>query len=163
MREPRLFFFVGVEIAISVVPENRVGTYDIPPAAFGILLFLLAVIVKEAERNLFVLADSSVKAACFVQNAFIHIADTICHNRLPVQHGTRVRVSKLLYPLGQIARLCLRDELRRLNTVDNQLEFALRKQARFQPVALCASVVENFKPRRGRVQLVNISIDRADI
>ena len=163
MREPLLFFFIGIEITVSIVPKNHVGTYDIPPAAFGILLFLFAVIVKEAERNLFVLADGSVKAACFVQNAFIHIADTICHNRLPVQHGARVRVGKLLYPLGQIARFCLRDELRRLNTVDNQLEFALRKQARFQPVALCASVIENFKPRRGRVQLMDVPIDRADV
>ena len=74
-----------------------------------------------------------------------------------------MRVGKLLYPLGQIARFCLRDELRRLNTVDNQLEFALRKQARFQPVAFRASVVENFKPRRGRIQLMNVPIDRADV
>ena len=111
MREPCLFFFIGIEITVSIVPKNRVGTYDISPAAFGILLFLLAVIVKEAERNLFVLADSSVKAACFVQNVLIHIADTICHNCLPVQHGARVRVGEFLYPLGQIARLGLRDEL----------------------------------------------------
>lgn len=49
MREPLLFFFIGIEIAVSIVPENCVGTYDIPPAAFGILLFLLAVIVEETE------------------------------------------------------------------------------------------------------------------
>ena len=145
MREPLLFFFIGIEITVSIVPKNHVGTYDIPPAAFGILLFLFAVIVKEAERNLFVLADGSVKAACFVQNAFIHIADTICHNRLSVQYGACVRVGEFLYPLGQIARLGLCNELRRLNTIDNQLEFALGKQACFQPVAFRASVVENFK------------------
>ena len=39
----------------------------------------------------------------------------------------------------------------------------MRKQARFQPVALCASVIENFKPRRGRVQLMDVPIDRADV
>ena len=37
------------------------------------------------------------------------------------------------------------------------------KQTCFQPVAFRASVIENFKPRRGRVQLVNIPIDRADV
>ena len=37
------------------------------------------------------------------------------------------------------------------------------KQTCFQPVAFRASVIENFKSRRGRVQLMNVPIDRADV
>ena len=72
-------------------------------------------------------------------------------------------VCKLLYPLGQITRLGLRDKAGGLNTVNNQLKLTLRKQACFQPVALGSSVIENFQSRCGCVQLMNIPIDRANV
>lgn len=75
-----LFFAViGIEIIVTVVPEESVGTDDVLFAALGVFLLLSGRrgIVEVAEANLQILIDSLVDAVGILHNAVVHAPHTV--------------------------------------------------------------------------------------
>ena len=81
------FSIIGIQIIISIVPEQSKWADDIRFAIVGIPFLFALVIVKIPETDFPVCLDCLMEVVRVLDHAVIHTADTACNKRTAVQAG----------------------------------------------------------------------------